>query len=149
MGTRADFYIRNEKSEPKMEWLGSIAWDGYEIDGVEKATTEEEFRTMLKKFFDERDDVTLPEDGWPWPWDDSRTTDYSWVFEKGKVWASQFGYSLYDPQNPPEDEPHEDETKLSNFWPDMRERKNVRIGGKKSGTILVGLNADGSIKSVE
>lgn len=30
MGTRADFYIRNRKEEETvMEYLGSVAWDGY------------------------------------------------------------------------------------------------------------------------
>jgi hypothetical protein len=29
MGTRADFYIAIEGETPHLEWLGSIAFDGY------------------------------------------------------------------------------------------------------------------------
>lgn len=141
MGTRADFYIRNENVEPKMQWLGSIAWDGYEVDGVETATTEQEFREKLSAFFSKRDDVTLPEQGWPWPWNDSRTTDYSWIFENGKVMASIFGYPLFDPlveQDDDEDDSN-DEQKLVGYFPDMTDIKNVTFG-KGSGIIVIGTN---------
>lgn len=100
MGTRADFYIgRGENAE----WIGSIAWDGYPdgIDGaVRTAKTEEDFRQAVMKFFADRDDVTLPAAGWPWPWEDSRTTDYAYAFDGGQVYYSGFGHewteSMYD-----------------------------------------------------
>ena len=81
MGTRADFYVgRGEKAE----WIGSIAWDGYPDgmpDSLLAATSTEGYLQEVTDFFKERDDVTLPEDGWPWPWDDSGTTDYSYTLD--------------------------------------------------------------------
>lgn len=54
MGTRADFY-KNIEPE-KMEWLGSIAWDGYP-EGVEKALleaeTEERYLDALNLFLNQ------------------------------------------------------------------------------------------------
>lgn len=93
MGTRADFYV----SKPDgLEWLGSIAWDGYDIDHVALASTEEQYRQSLEEFFASRDDVTRPEQGWPWPWDNSNTTDYGYVFvaEHGVVYRG-FGGETY------------------------------------------------------
>lgn len=80
MGTRADFYVAKPDG---LEWLGSIAWDGYEIDHVSLAPTEDQFRQSVAEFFAGRNDVTLPERGWPWPWNDSRLTDYAYVFVDG------------------------------------------------------------------
>jgi len=138
MGTRADFYTRNEKSETKMDWLGSIAWDGYP-DGIEqpllKAKTEKSFKKALSNFFKDRTDVTLPKDGWPWPWDDSRTTDYAYIFENGKVMASCFGDQLFDPLNAEPD--NDEELKIdSNYFPDMSGIKNVQLGAAKSGLMI-------------
>jgi len=136
MGTRADFYIRKEES---MEYMGSIAWDGYEIDEyVLESKTEEDFRTNIQKFLSERDDSSTPaEHGWPWPWNDSRTTDYSYVFMAGKVWGSNWGYPLFDPLKPEsEEDEQEDDQKLENFWPDMSPYKRVRMD-KGSGLIVI------------
>ena len=86
MGTRADFYVgKNEQAE----WIGSIAWGGYEYDKdknhpIAKAKTEKEYREAVKNELLSRDDATFPEMGWPWPWDNSGTTDYAYSFEDGK-----------------------------------------------------------------
>lgn len=80
MGTRADFYVAKPEG---LEWLGSIAWDGYAIDHVALASTEEGFRLSIEEFFASRDDVTRPDRGWPWPWNDSHLTDYAYVFVEG------------------------------------------------------------------
>lgn len=137
MGTRADFYIgRGEKAE----WIGSIAWDGYP-DGIGKpilkARTEEKFKALITLFFAGRNDATLPADGWPWPWNNSHTTDYSYAFDDGKVWASSFGYAWFDPLK---DEPDgELEGEKVTVFPDMTARKkNPPIESKKSGIILIG-----------
>lgn len=86
MGTRADFYVGKGK---QAKWIGSIAWDGYR-DGIDaevlNATTEDEFVSAITAFFDGRDDVTTPDMGWPWPWDDSSVTDCSYWFFEGQVW---------------------------------------------------------------
>ena len=123
MGTRADFYIgRGENAE----WLGSIAWDGYpegiDID-VLRSTSPVTFKANLERFFSTRDDVTLPERGWPWPWEDSRTTDYAYALDDGKVWASCFGREWFDPQD--REAAHGGGHRVAVF-PDMSARMNMR-----------------------
>jgi hypothetical protein len=88
MGTRADFYLLKEKTE--LQWVGSIAWDGYEIDGVEMATSEQGYLNIIQQVMSRRKDFTSPEKGWPWPWNNSKLTDEVYVFADGVVWR-QFG----------------------------------------------------------
>lgn len=135
MGTRADFYIGRGKNA---EWLGSIAWDGYP-SGIDEplllSTSEQEFRQELSLFL-KRDDATLPEDGWPWPWEDSETTDYAYALDDGKVYASCFGSPWFDPTDEPEDV--EDlEGDLPSF-PNMETGQSAPPGTKRSGVILIG-----------
>jgi hypothetical protein len=147
MGTRADFYIGRGKDA---EWLGSIPLDGYPT-GVchEKypagkvllaATTVEDYRASLARFFKEKRDVTTPDMGWPWPWNDSGTTDYSYAFDAGEVWVSKFGYG-WRRASEVSDETEWDESKSAAF-PNMADRKNVTLG-PRSGLIVFGalLNA--------
>ena len=92
MGTRADFYLGRGKNAT---WLGSIAWDGYPDgipDNVLNAKDESFYLSELKRFFKTRNDLTLPDEGWPWPWDDSRTTDYAYAFDSGQVYIACYGY---------------------------------------------------------
>jgi hypothetical protein len=135
MGTRADFYVRKES---QMKWLGSIAWDGYP-DGIEEkilnAKTESEYESEVDSFLKNEDSATFPDEGWPWPWDDSRTTDYSYIFDNGKVMASCFGYSLFDPLKDKEET--DDEQKMDGYFPDMKDVKNVKLGGPGSGLIII------------
>jgi len=131
MGTRADFYIGIGKTA---EWLGSIAYDGYRIEkmieataeksddyaacwAIKTATTPEAFREGVARLLAVNDDATTPEQGWPWPWDDSRTTDVSYAFTDGacKVFWWSEGAE----------------------WPDMSERKNVAYG-HRSGLLIIG-----------
>lgn len=133
MGTRADFYVGRGN---QAEWLGSIAWDGYPSgidDEVLQSISEQEYRIAVEKFLQSREDATLPKDGWPWPWDDSNTTDYAYAFENNKVYAACFGYSWFIAT---EDEPEEDEENKQCVFPDMSSRKNVTLGGR-SGLIVV------------
>lgn len=136
MGTRADFYIgRGENAE----WLGSIAWDGYPegIDApVLQASTVEGFRNALVNFATTRNDWTDPEQGWPWPWDTSHTTDYAYAFDEGKVWASGFGGQWFDATTPDADT-EENHADKSVVFPDMSARKNFTLGAR-SGVIVVG-----------
>ena len=149
MGTRSDFYLgRGEQAE----WLGSIAWDGYPEGIVPKegawpagkhlfeAKTEQEFRERLEVFFAGRDDVRRPEDGWPWPWANSLTTNYAYAFDDGKVWASCFGGAWFDPSQDEPDEPDEPadlDVKVAVF-PDMTDRQKVALD-KRSGLLFVGV----------
>lgn len=116
MGTRADFYVgRGEAAE----WIGSIAWDGYRKGiprAVLRAKNEEKFRTAVRTILGKREDFTSPEDGWPWPWNDSGTTDctYHWDSNLGRVVSNPRGEA----------------------FPDMRKHQNVTFGAR-SGLILV------------
>jgi hypothetical protein len=161
MGTRADFYIgRGEDAE----WLGSIAWDGYPEGltprveeqermwpggpmthkhgswgagvGLLDSTTEEQFRERLARFFQYRDDVTLPEHGWPWPWETSHTTDFAYALDDGVVWASCFGYPWQRAADFDGDTERDDKMPAPAF-PDMSARKNVQFGGKRSGIMVI------------
>ena len=93
MGTRADFYVGRGLGA---KWLGSIAWDGYEVsDEILKAKTEADFNTALAAFLGGRGDATYPKNGWPWPWEDSNTTDYSYAFDDGRTWITSFGHGWF------------------------------------------------------
>lgn len=145
MGTRADFYIKKAE-EKELVWLASIAWDGYP-DGIDdendfavlKATTQVEYIANLQRFLSKRTDVTLPEHGWPWPWDDSNTTDYAYCLNDGKVYANCFGGGWYDPIERMKDKENDDdepEIIWHHEYPDMSKIKNVRYD-KGSGLIII------------
>jgi len=89
MGTRADFYVGIR--EPR--WIGSLYKDGfpwhipYEILIQRNATTyEEEVIDFLLK---NKGIIPSIGDSWPWPWEDSQLTDYSYIFanQSGIVYA--------------------------------------------------------------
>lgn len=136
MGTRADFYIA--KSD-ELEWLGSIAWDGYAIDHVALASTEEQYRQSLEEFFAGRDDVTRPEQGWPWPWDTSGTTDYGYVFVDGHgVLYSAFGSQIFSAADEGDEDGERQPISGVEFtYPDMSARKRVAMDSNRSGLISV------------
>lgn len=124
MGTRADFYVGRGRNA---EWLGSIANDGYpEPPGLKEscpmsckhspahhgmgrtgdwglrilgATNEADFREAVNQFIGRRKDGTGPAQGWPWPWDDSRLTDYVYAWDNG-VYISYFGSSWWSAAEP-------------------------------------------------
>ena len=147
MGTRADFYVGRGTGAM---WLGSIAWDGYPkgIDSsVLAATTQGEFVQALSEFFKHRDDVSLANhDGWPWPWENSHTTDFAYAFDGGSVWVSMFGSAWKHSSQaiPPKDA--DDDTK-DNWWgathdaatvfPDMSHIKDV-ARDERSGLLFFG-----------
>ena len=140
MGTRADFYVGRDTSA---EWIGSIAWDGYR-DGIDaavlSASDESSYREAVAKFLADRDDATLPEQGWPWPWDDSSTSDCSYWFFDGTVWDERRGtYQPCSEAQPETDEAYEasvaNATVIS--FPNMKDRKAVTLG-RRSGLIVLG-----------
>ncbi len=126
MGTRADFYFGIGE---RAEWLGSVGWDGNEWSEAGTplllAKDEGSFRQEVETILSTRGDATRPEEGWPWPWDDSRLTDYSYCYHEGSVAMFVFGI--------PEGSDQENEEP----FPDMRERQNVKISGPQSGLLLV------------
>lgn len=140
MGTRADFYIGRGKDA---RWLGSCAYDGYPGSGLRKvitAQTQEGFELAVAARIAARDDGTKPEDGWPWPWKDSRTTDYAYAWDEGCVYIAYFGYKwrtlaeqeAHDGSGEDEDE---DGTKACVF-PDMTAVQKVTYG-PRSGVLVL------------
>lgn len=134
MGTRADFYVGIGEDA---EWLGSVAWDGYP-DGFEmslmEAETEQDYRAWVADLAS-RDDFTAPGMGWPWPWDDSGTTDYAYFFIGGTVHGSHFGGPLFiaadgEPDYDASDGKHP-------VMPKMRTERSAEPGSSRSGVIAV------------
>lgn len=138
MGTRSDYYIGRG---PHAEWLGSLANDGYpegkHADAVKDAKTPEDFRERLTAHFKEEDrQATLPAMGWPWPWEDSRLTDYSYAFDAGEVWYSCFGHRWRKLSEFKEDDDGEEADDLpKEIFPNMKDRQNVTLG-PRSGLIV-------------
>lgn len=146
MGTRADFYVGTGK---EAQWLGSIAFDGYNIDeakeprdntdpytlrcwNIKNAKTEDEFRKAVADFLAFDQTATKPEDGWPWPWDNSQTTDYAYCFDGTKTVSFSFGRPI------PEDRSEMSEHTPKAEFPDMSGVKNVTLGPRSGLTVLVG-----------
>jgi hypothetical protein len=135
MGTRADFYVGKG---PEAEWLGSVAWDGYEWqeENYFKCRTPEGFKEAVKQISLERDDFTFPEMGWPWPWNDSCTTDYAyvWDFDTNSVEIYVFGRP-YVSNEIEESEEYVEPPKVT-FFPDMTTRKKVALD-RRSGLMFI------------
>jgi len=113
-----------------------MSWDGYP-NGIDKAVihakTEGEYLAALENFLKARDDVSRPTDGWPWPWNDSRTTDYAYTFRNGGVYAWSFGHGPFPAW---EDQPEEDDGEKDDSFPDMTHAKAVTMG-KRRGSVAV------------
>ena len=169
MGTRADFYIAKAD---ELQWKGSIAWDGYSIAEADKESLspndeknrtesfleweiknckdETEFEKLVAEYLYKRDDGTLPVNGWPWPWINSKLTDETYLFKDGKVWRMYkhdgdykdcttpcyFAPIEVSAYNEDTDEDIEPEEQLVLCVPDMSKIQNVNFG-KRSGTITV------------
>lgn len=140
MGTRADFYIGRGKDA---EWLGSVAHDGYPDgvlrNGIGAATSEADFRAGVAGHLASLDHATRPEQGWPWPWEDSRTTDYAYAWDDG-VWCCCFG-SEWDTAAIALANDHEFARVKSATFPDMTARQNVTLG-PRSGVIVLGIKRE-------
>lgn len=144
MGTRADFYVGRGKAA---EWLGSICWDGYPT-GVAResypgglalfaAADEASYRAAVEQFFQEKgEEVSRPADGWPWPWKDSGTTDYSYAFDDGRTWMSRFG-GKWEPATTEESDEEESDDGAKAEFPDMTDKQAVTLG-RRSGLIVLG-----------
>ncbi len=136
MGTRADFYVGRGTDAV---WLGSVAWDGYP-DGfgdwplLLASTDERQWREQVDTMLAARGDATTPDKGWPWPWDDSGTTDYAYAFDGDRVWGTT-GARWWHAVAEPDDEDATDGP-LVDGWPDMAAVKNVTLG-PRSGVIVV------------
>jgi hypothetical protein len=139
MGTRADFY----KGEGlNAQWIGSIAWDGYpsglEDTGILESRTLREFRDAVRKL-EKREDWTAPRDGWPWPWNDSRTTDYAYAWIRGAVRVSCFGRPWMTASKARKLERNRKDWPKGRAptFPDMKTNKRVTFGAR-SGLMVFG-----------
>ena len=140
MGTRADVYLGKDEHA---EWLGSIAWDGYP-EGLPKVITasrqEQGYRGAVAYFVQERDDGTHPDQGWPWPWNNSRTTDCAYTFSDDEVWCSRFGRPwarVHDYLRWTEEQSDDySKQKQKVLFPDMSARKATTFG-ERSGLIIL------------
>jgi hypothetical protein len=104
------------------------------------ATTENEYRVEVDAFFGDRDDVTLPADGWPWPWEDSNTTDYAYAFGDGQVWANGFGhgwFAVIDAGNLVDGRPESMPDQKPTVFPLYGGTKQAVTLGERSGLIVL------------
>lgn len=141
MGTRIDFYVGRE-------WLGSLAFDGYRVyemrdedaaksednrccARIKHAKTEADYRAAVRDLLAINDDATTPEQGWPWPWADSRATDCACVFDGT---SSRF-YSWGNENVIGDDEAAGPEP--DGGWPDMSAVQNVTTGTMRAGNIVI------------
>lgn len=147
MGTRADFYVGDLDHPAEMKYLGSIAWDGYpsalpEICAAKDILT---FSQAVTARLLKDDGSEANTNGWPWPWKDSRTTDYAYCFdvEKNVVAASSFGSPWFDPLDESQlDEACHNLVEKIDF-PDMTAMQKVTIG-PRSGVMVFGVK-DGKV----
>ena len=82
MGTRADFYIGSDK--PK--WIGSIFRDGQPWNiplEILIQTNKTMYEELVVEFIESQDGVLKTNgNAWPWPWENSKLTDYSYTLSK-------------------------------------------------------------------
>lgn len=132
MGTRADFYVGYG---PEAEWLGSIAWDGYP-DGIDAAVlsaqTPDAFRAAVASMCADRDDFTAPDQGWPWPWENSATTDFAYMLDGEKVRTFCFGTEQLG-----QGEDGETIEGGAGSFPEFSTENFAGAGSKRSGTMLL------------
>ena len=119
MPSRADFYAGNE-------WLGSAAWDVYPSAVMEDepqifcAASEGAYRQAVASYLTQKGaDATHPEQGWPWPWNNSDLSDNTYLFINGRTLVRDYsGPFIY----------YISGEVVDVDWtpPDMSEIKNVR-----------------------
>lgn len=125
MGNKADFYVGRGYTA---EWLGSIGWDGLPAglpSVLLAADTVDVFRTGVATLLSNRADGITPAQGWPWTWDTSHGTSYTYAFDEGRVWACCFGSSwwkavLAEPE-------HTTLTRKAAKFPDMSLHRNTNL----------------------
>ena len=161
MGIRCDFYVGRGADA---EWIGSVAWDGYPEGGDDRgdyaevwaAKDEREFRLRVGAVLARRDDSTLPEHGWPWPWKDSHTTDWAYAIDGGVVHASCFGqpwiavgaYLALDEEGQEAYCNGEAPDDQKPVFPDMKHVQNTTFG-RRSGVTLIQSGPGGGVEIVD
>lgn len=83
--TRADFYVGIGLNA---KYLGSVYSDGDSIPAsIKRARTPEKFEKAVAKLLKKENGSTT----WPWPWETSATTDFSYWLEDSKLYVVNFG----------------------------------------------------------
>lgn len=138
MGTRADFYVGRGKDA---EWLGSIAMDGYPCHSGHPMALlhikdRAKYRRAVRKILREVTHATTPDQGWPWPWENSQTTDYAYAFDVGRDGVERVYVSCFGHKWQPGTRLREwgDGPKVE--FPDMTSRMKVTMG-ERSGLIVI------------
>lgn len=137
MGTRADFYkCMNPRNE---DWIGSIAYDGYPSgrdlieSNIFSSKTLNEYLRNVVRFLNSEETASLRKDGWPWAWQTSRNTDYSYCFHDGFVWVSNWASDWVKVVEFGEEELDKLEFNLDSEkikFPDMTEMQVVKTFGE-------------------
>jgi hypothetical protein len=149
MGTRADFYIGKGKGAA---WLGSIGMDGSpdavagDMSFSAKTTIsgEDDWVESVAAVFQSHEEHTVPEMGWPWPWDDSNTTDYAYTFDQGQVWVSCFGQAWVTLVTALTEQDWDEGEMNTLEFPDMSSSKNIRWDAGNA-PMIFGVKTDGSM----
>jgi hypothetical protein len=117
----ADFYVRLSKS---IEWLGSISSNGGVLETIcpeiTFVTSAHEFRSEIRRIA-KRDDFHSPEEGWPWKWKTSASTDFCYVFTKDQVEVYKFGRK----RSFTEDDTAVYSSRKDTWFPDMSSAKST------------------------
>lgn len=103
MGTRAAFWVGDPTDLENREWLGCVAWDGYEWLDTWKGgdiKTVDLFRKAVSEIILVRKDFSYPGGGRPFPWDDDVfLTDITYAFFDGGVKVCWFHLPFQAIQN--------------------------------------------------
>ena len=142
MGTRADFYVGRGKDA---RWLGSHAYDGHPesvlAGPIGDSRSPEDFERAVAAHLAVLDDATVPEQGWPWPWKDSHTTDYAYAFD-GEVFCCRFGREWMTVAEALDQDREGVIGDLKDTtFPDMTDRQKVTYG-PRSGVLVFGIPKD-------
>lgn len=148
MGTRADFYIG---TDPKtMEWLGSHALDGHPEkvpESVIYAVDEADYRKCVAEKLATRRDWSGPDRGWPWPWEDSRLTDYAYTFAGGQFLVANWGNGWFAWKDATSDNFGDDEIVIPVVepaaFPDMSAVQSIAWVDQHSGLITLSMQVRG------
>jgi len=141
MGTRANFFI-GDPAVGDYEWLGCVAFDGYEFAedkngkyALGMVTDEDVFRMFVDIVKSERQDFADPnEGGYPFPWvDDIFLTDFSYAFIDGKVKVTAFNCGWvdvadYDNINWDEIKPALPKVSIGRAWDKKQPDSIIRFG---------------------
>lgn len=126
MGTRADFYVGQGINA---EWIGSIQYNGYKEairdsnSSFFLARTEKTFRRNVSALIAHPDyGGVLPANGWPWLWDTSHDTDYTYAWTPYGILCSRFGNIWTAPRQ----QPAPPITGYIAVFPDMAAKRKVQ-----------------------